>query len=202
MSVLNGTVKKVGSKTWDDGNTSYSILVMDDAGGEAWYTNYAYDKAGQPPIDTRITAELRTSKNGKDYISDFVVDGGQAPTQPKSQPHTNRPAEANSSTPDADTWRKKDLNIATQAIFKTIYPGQDELNVQDALALAFKGACFIEKKINAYVAGADIEGLKRNLADDVQAAVEQDNHADNTEVAGPEHTSQPDDPGFDDDIPF
>lgn len=216
MSIAHGKVMKLSYKDWPpndknpEGNRTYSVLLQDDAGGEQWFTNYAYEKHGQPPEGATITASVE-QKGKYPYFTDYEINGasgaGMTPASASVPNNLKRPAEAGSggsSSPDADTWRKKDLSIATQALFKTIYPlSKEAFTVSMALDASFKGACYLEKKINAYVAGADIDGMKRNLADEVQAAVnEQDNHADNAEVAGPEHTSQPDDPGFDDDIPF
>lgn len=211
MSVLYGTVKKVSSKQWDDGNISYSVLIMDDAGGENWYTNYAYENKGQPAIDSRIMAEIKCPKSGgRDYINDYELEGGQTPQAAPNPPipnHTKRPAEASSggNTEQYDREKYKQLSIMCQSAFAAIVNKEGFGAGPGPLAeMAFKAAIFWDKKIRAYMGGLDLDAMKGNLADDVQAAVnEQDSHADNTDVAGPEHTSQPDDPGFDDsDVPF
>lgn len=218
MSIAHGEVMKLSYKDWPpneknpEGNRTYSVLLRDDAGGEQWFTNYAYEKHGQPPEGAVLTASVE-QKGKYPYFTDYQIDGatgaGLTPAIASVPSNLKRPAEASSggsSSPDADTWRKKDLSIATQAIFKTAYPiasAAGKVSATEIMDHSFKVACFLERKINAYVAGADIDGMKGNLADEVQAAVnEQDSHADNTDVAGPEHTSQPDDPGFDDSIPF
>ena len=214
MSIAHGKVIKLSYKDWPpndknpEGNRTYSVLLQDDAGGEQWFTNYAYEKHGQPPEGATITASVE-QKGKYPYFTDYQIEGasgaGMTPASASVPNNLKRPVEAGSggsSSPDADTWRKKDLSIATQAIFKVIY-NPDAQSSKEILDIAFKCACYLEKKVNAYVSGADIDAMRRSLADEVQAAVnEQDSHADHTEVAGPEHTSQPDDPGFDDDIPF
>lgn len=217
MSIAHGKVMKLSYKDWPpndknpEGNRTYSVLLQDDAGGEQWFTNYAYEKHGQPPEGATITASVE-QKGKYPYFTDYQIEGasgaGMTPASASVPNNLKRPVESNSSgssSPDADTWRKKDLVISTQAIFKTIapLPTKNNMTYSETLVSCFKLACELEKRVNAYVAGADIDGMKRNLADEVQAAVnEQDSHADNAEVAGPEHTNQPDDPGFDDDIPF
>lgn len=208
MSVLHCTVKSIKPGTMKNGNPYQRLCLDDGTGQDQWMPCF---NGRMVSVGDKLIATIKEGQYSEQYgqsyiIDDFVLEGGDSATQATSQPHTNRPAEANSSAPDADTWRKKDLHIATQAAFKAMAsnPGYiDRIGDYEPLAKeAFRIAKYWEKAIKAYVAGADVDGLKRNLADDVQAAIEQDNHADNTEVAGPEHTSQPDDPGFDDDLPF
>ena len=205
MSVLHCTVKVVKPGTMKNGNPYQRLCLEKPDGTDEWMPNFTGKMVN---VGDKLIAEIKEGRYSEEYgqqylIDDFVIDGGAS-----AKESTQRPAESNSggsSSPDADTWRKKDLVISTQAIFKTIapLPTKNNMTYSETLVSCFKLACELEKRVNAYVAGADIDGMKRNLADEVQAAVnEQGSYAGNTDVAGPEHTSQPDDPGFDDDIPF
>ena len=76
-----------------------------------------------------------------------------------------------------DVWRVKDLNIAAQAAFKAMCStggnasvvGEKDMKILAKIAMDI--SIYWDKRARACVNGADINELKRNLADDVAEKV-------------------------------
>ncbi len=207
MSVLNCTVKAIKDGVMKNGNPYQRLCVVDGAGGEQWMPCF---NGKMLSVGDKIMAEIKegqySEKYGQSYIiEDYVLQGDQASQQAtKSQPEST--SQGNNDNPDV--WRIKDINIAAQAAFKAICStgggllGSDEKVCKEAAKVAMDISIYWDKRARACVNGADINELKRNLADDIQDKVAE---ADNTASSGSTdmgHAADPEDPGFDDDIPF
>lgn len=178
MSLASGVVKKLSYKDWPpndkhpEGNRTYSVLLQDAAGGEQWFTNYAYEKHGQPPEGASIQASVE-QKGKYPYFTDFEIVGAVANATPAKAPAVGS---APAPVSEGDTWHVKDINIAAQAAFKAICGGlastvTDEAGVKNCAKIAMDISIYWDKRARACVNGADINELKRNLADDIAEKV-------------------------------
>ena len=198
MSVLHCTVKQIKDGNMKNGNPYQRLCVVDGAGKEQWMPCF---NGKMVKVGDKLIAEIKEGQYSEQYgqsyiIDDYVLEGGGT-----AAPVTGQESSSSAPTPEADTWRKKDLRISALALFRDIYPIDGD--VKDSMDKAIRAAKYLEKTVNAYVAGADINEMKRNLADDVAEKV---SNANSPEVAGEfdniPQASTDQHPAFDDDIPF
>ncbi len=174
MTTLEGTVKAIKDGTMKNGNPYQRLCVVDAAGGDHWMPCFNGKMAS---VGDRIIAEIKEGQYSEQYgqsyiIEDYVLQGGQAPQQAtKSSPESS--SQGDNGNPDV--WRVKDLNIAAQAAFKAICVAgsqfDSEADLKNAAKIAMDISIYWDKRARACVNGADINELKRNLADDVAEKV-------------------------------
>jgi hypothetical protein len=214
MSVIRGEVLAFEQKTWPDGNTSDRIQLRGDNGATSWFTSYADQRVFK---GTRILAEIKTSKAGKDYINSFQIEGeGEAVPEapPQYTPPPQSPAQSPSVAPSVDM---RQLSIEMQVFWKelTTLDGMAPLDaLHHAYGLAFKsqeiaaayakgGAEAARRVVKQQTPGtvenkaAELEKQQRAKAmAEAEAEIAERNNSASTDVGNPDSQD------FDDDIPF
>ena len=202
MTTLQCTIKQVQEKTSKKGNAFQRVLTVDATGNEEWFTSFATHHFAPGQTGTAAIKEGSFhEKYGQSYlIDDWIPGEGEQPAhKPPASPQSS-PAQGTAEDPDV--WRKKDLNICTQAFFKVMYGTSDFGGGGACLDASFKLACALEKKIEAYVSGWDVNGMKESLQDQVAREVAESDNLSNQGHEGSGDPGEPAHPAFDDDIPF
>ena len=202
MSILQGKVTNQQVKTSKKGNEYQRVEIENITGHRSWWTSFA-----DRPMLVGETVMCAVKQMGDgEVIDDYELDGDAPQAASKPPESTSKP-----SNDDSDVWRKKDLRISSLAIFGHIWAGSAAGHEREVLDKAIKMAIQLEKRVNAYVSGADIDGMKQSLQDEVAQRAQESDHAasaDNTDVGGaydpnvPPNTGEPAGDNFDDDIPF